>query len=215
MCVWYGKQTQLQNLWFRVPICISRIWKRYPSLNVWCVLSSSSYTRPWTVQITSVCLSYLQFAVNDPDGALPHWCLTVRESRNETFPNRRIGRDGQINLLAPRFTHITPLDILFWVYVKDRVFRPEAGSVDEFLARMNIALASVTPQVLVNTWREVEYRLDILPTTNGAHIERYWTWTITLSSKANKFSLSRILYVLYASIWWWINCRVMEKLIFD
>jgi hypothetical protein len=51
----------------------------------------------------------------------------------------------------PRSSDISPWDILFWGYIKDQAFRPEVGSVVEFLARMNIALASVTPQVLVNT----------------------------------------------------------------
>jgi hypothetical protein len=33
------------------------------------------------------------------------------------------------------------------------------------------AIETVTPQMLENTWREIEYRLDILHATKGAHIE--------------------------------------------
>jgi hypothetical protein len=49
--------------------------------------------------------------------------------------------------------------------------------------------------MLENTRREIEYRLNILQATNGIHVEKYWTWWV-LSSKANQFSVSRILCVL-------------------
>jgi hypothetical protein len=32
-------------------------------------------------------------------------------------------------------------------------------------------IETVTPQMLENTWRDIEYRLDILRATKGAHIE--------------------------------------------
>jgi hypothetical protein len=73
----------------------------------------------------------------------------------------------------PRSSNITSLDILFWGYAKDQIFRPKVGSVVEFLERMNSAVSSVTCEMLVNTRREIEYRLDILRATNGAHTERY------------------------------------------
>jgi len=31
----------------------------------------------------------------------------------------------------------------------------------------------ITPQMLINTWKELEYRLDICRATAGAHIEVY------------------------------------------
>jgi hypothetical protein len=33
------------------------------------------------------------------------------------------------------------------------------------------AIKTVTPQMVENTWREIEYRLDILRATKGAHVE--------------------------------------------
>jgi hypothetical protein len=58
--------------------------------------------------------------------------------------------------------------------------------------------------MLENTWREIQYRLDILRATNGAHIEVYWTWWVVLSSKANQLSVSLILCVLCVLEIWWI-----------
>jgi len=38
-------------------------------------------------------------------------------------------------------------------------------------ARITDALATVTEDVLENTWRETDYRLDVLRATKGAHAE--------------------------------------------
>jgi hypothetical protein len=65
------------------------------------------------------------------------------------------------------------LDIFFRGYVKNQVFRPKDGSVIQLRARLNNAVASLTPEFLENTLREIEYRSDILRATNGAHIEGY------------------------------------------
>jgi hypothetical protein len=39
--------------------------------------------------------------------------------------------------------------------------------------RMIKAVELITPHMLINTWQELEYRLDICRTTTGAHIEVY------------------------------------------
>jgi hypothetical protein len=44
-------------------------------------------------------------------------------------------------------------------------------SLDELKLRIVAAIQTVTPQMLENTWREIEYRLDILRATKGAHVE--------------------------------------------
>jgi len=35
------------------------------------------------------------------------------------------------------------------------------------------AVELVTPHLLINTWQELEYRLDTCPAPTGAHIEVY------------------------------------------
>jgi hypothetical protein len=44
-------------------------------------------------------------------------------------------------------------------------------SLDELKLRIVAAIETVTPQMLENTWRETEYRLDILRATKGANVE--------------------------------------------
>ena len=40
-------------------------------------------------------------------------------------------------------------------------------------ARITEAFATRTEYMLENTWRETDYRLDVLRTTKGAHVEVY------------------------------------------
>jgi hypothetical protein len=44
-------------------------------------------------------------------------------------------------------------------------------SLDELKLRIVAAIETVIPQMLENTWREIEYRLDILRAMKGAHVE--------------------------------------------
>jgi len=38
-------------------------------------------------------------------------------------------------------------------------------------ARITYAFATITEDMLENTWREIDYRLDVLRATKGAHVE--------------------------------------------
>jgi hypothetical protein len=46
--------------------------------------------------------------------------------------------------------------------------------VAELHCRITAACETVTPAMLQNTWREVEYCLNICQATKGAHVEIYW-----------------------------------------
>ena len=98
--------------------------------------------------------------------------MIVCDFLNETFPNRWIGRNGP-TLWPPRSPDITPLDFFLWGYVKDRVYRTPVRDVETLQSRIIEVLATVNEEMLENTWREIEYRLDILRATNGAHVEVY------------------------------------------
>ena len=104
------------------------------------------------------------------DGAPPHWGLIVRELLDNTFPNRWIGRDGPTPW-PPRSPDITPLDFFLWGYVKDRVYATHVPDLNTLRRRITDAVASITQEMLHNVWREVEYRLDVLRVTRGAHVE--------------------------------------------
>ena len=105
------------------------------------------------------------------DDAPPHWGSHVRRFLDATFPNRWIGRDGPTPW-PPRSPDITPpLDFLLWGRVKDKVFSTPVPDITNLKARITDAFATITEDMLGNTWREIDYRLDVLRATKGAHVE--------------------------------------------
>jgi hypothetical protein len=63
--------------------------------------------------------------------------------------------------------HIKPLDFFLWGYVKDIVYKTPVTTLDELKLRIVAVIKTVTPQMLENTWRGTEYRLDILCAKKG------------------------------------------------
>jgi hypothetical protein len=51
-----------------------------------------------------------------------------------------------------------------WGHVKDRVYA-------ELRRKITDVIRTITSDMLNNTWAEIEYRLDILRASNGAHVE--------------------------------------------
>ena len=89
-----------------------------------------------------------------------------------TYSNRWTGRDGPTPWPS-RSPDITPLDFFLWRYVKDKVFSTPVPDITDLKARITDAFATVTEEMLENTWREIDYRLDVLRATKGAHVEVY------------------------------------------
>jgi len=66
-----------------------------------------------------------------------------------------------------------PFDFFLWGYVKDKVFSTPVLGITNLKARITDAFAKVTEDMLENTWREIDYRLDVLRVTKGTHVEVY------------------------------------------
>ncbi|KAJ4439097.1 hypothetical protein ANN_15054 [Periplaneta americana] len=84
-------------------------------------------------------------AIFQQDGAPPHFANMVRTFLDEQFPARWIGRGSPYITWPARSPDLTPPDF-------------SCGDLQE---RIYAAVNNVTPQMLHNTWVEVEYRLDI------------------------------------------------------
>ena len=68
-------------------------------------------------------------------------------------------------------TTITPLDFFLWGCVKDKVFSKPLPDITNLKTRITGDFATITEGMLENTWRETDYRLDVLCATTGAHVE--------------------------------------------
>jgi len=58
-------------------------------------------------------------------------------------------------------------------FIKDVVYRRKVRVLADLRQRIIEAVELVTPHMLINTWQELEYRLDICQATIVAHIEVY------------------------------------------
>jgi len=58
-------------------------------------------------------------------------------------------------------------------YVKDNVFSTPVPDITNLKARITDAFATITEDMLENTWRKIDHRLDVLRATKGAHVEVY------------------------------------------
>jgi len=68
---------------------------------------------------------------------------------------------------------MTPLDIFAWGFIKDVVNRRKFRDLAGLRQRIIGVVELITPHMLINTWQELEYRLNICRATTGAHIQVY------------------------------------------
>jgi hypothetical protein len=75
--------------------------------------------------------------------------------------------------MATKFTGHYPSGLFLWGYVKEKVYSTPIPDTDTLKARIRDALARVAEAMLEETWREIEYRLDVLRATNRTHVQGY------------------------------------------
>ena len=65
----------------------------------------------------------------------------------------------------------TPCDFFLCGYVKDQVYVPPLpASIPELKLRIRTAIETITSDML-QTWNELDYRVDVCRITKGAYIE--------------------------------------------
>ena len=106
------------------------------------------------------------------DGAPPQWGLEVCQFLNETFPDRWVGCDSPIPWL-PHSPDITLVDFFLWGYVKDIIYQTKIRDINDLQHQIIEAIDTVIVDMLARTWQEIEYWLNIVHATDGAHVEVY------------------------------------------
>ncbi|GIY36664.1 hypothetical protein CEXT_198431 [Caerostris extrusa] len=61
--------------------------------------------------------------------------------------------------------------LLLWGYIKDIFYATPVHNACDLHHRITETINSITLVMLLNTWDKIEYRLDILRTTNGTNIK--------------------------------------------
>jgi len=84
-----------------------------------------------------------------------------------------VGWERWSDTLATTIAGYHPPHLFLWRYVKDKVFSTPVPNITNLKARITDAFDTITEDMLENTWRENDYRLDVLRTTKGTHVEVY------------------------------------------
>jgi len=106
-------------------------------------------------------------------GTPPYWGSHVRRFFGCSI-SKQVDWERWSVTLATTIAGYHPLDFFLWGYVKDKVFSTPVPDITNLKARITGAFATLTLDMLENTWREIDYRVDVLRATKGAHVEVYW-----------------------------------------
>jgi len=87
--------------------------------------------------------------------------------------SKQVAWERWSDTLATTIAGYHPLDFFLWEYVKDKVFSTPVPDITNLKAKITDTFPIITDDMLENTWREIDYRLDVLRATKGAHIEVY------------------------------------------
>jgi hypothetical protein len=71
----------------------------------------------------------------------------------------------------PHSPDITLLDFFLWGYVKDKVYVTKVTGVEGLKTQIRDVVTTINRGMVAHTWEELEFRLDVLHATQGAHIE--------------------------------------------
>jgi len=94
------------------------------------------------------------------NGAPPHFHRDVTTFLDENFPRHWVGRGGP-TAWPPRSSDLTPLDFFAWGFIKDAEYRRKVRDLADLRQRIIEAVELITLHMLINTWQELEYCLDI------------------------------------------------------
>ena len=112
------------------------------------------------------------------NGAPPHFRLDIRRWLNDLLLHQWIGRVAHEDLMfclwPARSSDLTPCDYFLWDYMKDKVLvPPQPMSVPGLKNRITAAVETITPDLLIRVWQELDHRPDVCRLMKGAHICRH------------------------------------------
>ena len=114
--------------------------------------------------------------ISQQDGAPPLWhkpsSSVSKWNIASTFDWTQGTQTLGTTLLAPKIPRHDTMWLFLWGYVKERVYVPPLpADLDELTNRITAAVKSVTEDTLRRGWDEFSYRVDVVRTAGGGHIE--------------------------------------------
>ncbi|GBO43071.1 hypothetical protein AVEN_48071-1 [Araneus ventricosus] len=93
-----------------------------------------------------------------------------RSSVQQCIRQQVIGYGGCVEW-PPRSTDLNPLDFFLWGYIKQRMYATPPPTLQELRNRITDACASVSPAMLYNVQRKVQFRVQMCIVAEGHHFE--------------------------------------------
>ena len=144
---------------------------RFPKWNVWCAITRDRIIGPFLpaekTVIANTYLDMLQFyavsllpdgTIYQQDGTPPYFANIDHTFLDEQFPARWIGRGSPYIIWPPRSPDVTPPEFFCGGLLRTRSIGA-VRDLTELQNRIYAAVNNFTPQILYNTWVEVEYPL--------------------------------------------------------
>jgi hypothetical protein len=69
---------------------------------------------------------------------------------------------------------IIPLDFFMWGYVKNITYHSPITSINDLKRYIMDSIMTIHADMLLRTWQVLDYQLDIIHATKGAHSEVYY-----------------------------------------
>jgi len=101
----------------------------------------------------------------------PHYARNVRNTLNQTFSNRWIGRDGPVNWF-PRSLDLT-LNFFLWGYLKSIVYQKQPTTPDDIRTQIRMACTSIPVMTLMQAERAFTEQLRLCMHMRGCQFEHY------------------------------------------
>ncbi|GBN00350.1 hypothetical protein AVEN_270120-1 [Araneus ventricosus] len=122
--------------------------------------------------VENLSLHHLRNVWFQQHGAPPYKISNVKQYLMEAFQNQVIAYGGPIKW-SPRSHDLTPLDFFLWGHIKGQVYAIPPPTLKDLLRRITDACASVTPAMLHNVQREIQFRVQMCIVANGEPFEQY------------------------------------------
>lgn len=121
--------------------------------------------------LENVPLNIRQNMMFQQDGAPPHTSHIVRQTLNEKFLRRWIGRGGPVSWPA-RSPDLTPMDFFLWGHIKNYVYKESIDSRIELQNKIIEAFATITPNMVANAATSLLRRAQLCIECNGGQFEQ-------------------------------------------
>ena len=103
------------------------------------------------------------------DGATCHTANETMALLRDKFNGRVISRGGDVNC-PPRSCDLTPLDLLLWGYLKEKVYVDKPATIQELKDEIIRHINGLEPQLCLSVIENLDHRMELCRRGRGSHL---------------------------------------------